>query len=133
MSETITCTGCRQKKLSDEFIGFGVKSNIKQYQTCNNCRTRNTKQKEKTTKKRQLEVDSETNEIIEVTDLYDYTAQFLNLYSIQMENSNGNDKENIIPFCFKCQVDISTLDNSEKEIANTLVECIEEADDFAWK
>ena len=45
---------------------------------------------------------------------------------MQIEN-----KENL-PFCFECQIDISTLNNSEKKVADILIEYIEDADEFAW-
>ncbi|PKY49979.1 hypothetical protein RhiirA4_466191 [Rhizophagus irregularis] len=132
MSETnISCTGCGQNKHSSEFIGFRVNGAIKQYRTCNNCRTRTTQKKEKITRKRQLEDEESEMEMIKATELCDYITQFLNLHTLQMENIE--DKENTVPFFFKCQVDISTLNNSEKEIADIFAEYIEEIDDFIWK
>ena len=46
---------------------------------------------------------------------------------MQIEN-----KENVLLFHFKCQVDISTLNNLEKEVGDILVEYVEDADEFAW-
>lgn len=58
---------------------------MKQYRTCNNCRTRTTQRKEKIIRKRQLEDEESEMEMIEVTELCDYIAQFLNLHTLQME------------------------------------------------
>ena len=64
---------------------------------------------------------------MDLYDLYDYVIQLLNTYTVQMEN-----KENMLPFNFECQIDISTLNNSEKEVADILIEHVEDADEFAW-
>ena len=106
-----------------DFMGSVAKGAIKQYRTCAICRARTTQKKNP--KKRPLE--PENNEVIEVLDLYDYTIQLLNMHTMQIVN-----KENMVPFRFECQVDISTLNNSEKEVADMLVEYIEDADEFAW-
>jgi hypothetical protein len=108
-------------------MGFGAKGAIKQYRTCIDCRTRTTQKKNP--KKRPLELeDNEVIEELDLYDLYDYIIQLLNMHTMQIEN-----KENMLPFCFECQVDISTLsNNSEKEVADILIEYIEDADEFAW-
>ena len=53
--------------------------------------------------------------------------QLLSMYTAQLEN-----EENMPPFHFECKVDISTLNNSAKEVADYLVELIEEVDEFSW-
>ena len=70
----------------------------------------------------------EDNEVIELIDLYDlsdYIVKLLNTYTMQIEN-----KENVLPFYFECQVDISTLNNLEKQIGDILVEHVEDVDEF---
>jgi len=42
-------------------------------------------------------------------------------------------KENMPPFHFEYQVNIFTLNNLEKEVADILVELIKDADEFVWK
>ena len=131
MNVTTICTGCGQTKLICEFKGIGT---TKQYRTCNNCRTKNAKQK-KNIKKRSyedmesLEAENDINslEVVEVVDFFNYITQLLSIHATQTEN-----KENIPPFHFECKVDISTLNSSAKEVADFLIEFIEEADGFSW-
>ena len=74
-----------------------------------------------------MEEDTDSLEVVEVTDFFDYMMQLLGIYTTQMAN-----EENILSFHFECKVDISTLNNSAKEVADYLVELIEEADEFSW-
>jgi len=60
-------------------------------------------------------------EIIEPNDFCDYIAQF---FPTQLEN----DTENIPCFHFQCMIDISSFDKLTKEVANELVEFIEDVD-----
>ena len=73
-----------------------------------------------------MEEDTDSLEVVEVTDFFDYMMQLLGIYTTQIEN-----EENIPSFHFECKVDISTLNNSAKEVADYLVELIEEADEFS--
>lgn len=75
----------------------------------------------------ETEKDTNSLEVVEVADFFDYIAQLLNIYTTQIEN-----KENIPPFHFECKVDISTLNSSVKEVVDFLIELIEEADEFSW-
>jgi len=67
-------------------------------------------------------------EIIEPDSFCDYIAQLLQLLPTQLEN----DTENIPPFHFQCKIDISSFSKPAKDIADELVECIEDVDDFMW-
>ena len=107
MVETFAYSGYKHIKPLHDFIGSEAKGSIKQYRTCTSCRTR-TSQK-KNSKKRPYELEDEIVEEMDLYDLYDYVIQLLNTYTVQMEN-----KENMLPFNFECQIDISTLNNSER-------------------
>ena len=63
-------------------------------------------------------------EIIEPDNFCDYIAELISTFE--------NDTENIPYFHFQCEVNISTFNKLEKEIADELVELIEDVDDFAW-
>jgi hypothetical protein len=132
-----TCTKCRQTKPFNEFLRLGVKGNIKQFRTCNDCHNKMAECQE--AKKRQLEInenedqeneDRENNEleIIEPINFCDHIEQLLNIYSMQ----HNDDLDNASPFQLQCGIDISTFDNSEKEMVEELVESIEDVDEFSW-
>ena len=57
----------------------------------------------------------------------DYIAQF---FLSPLENNTENTEN--IPSFLKCEVDISSFDKSAKEIADELVEFIEDVDEFKW-
>ncbi|CAG8696535.1 22317_t:CDS:10 [Rhizophagus irregularis] len=90
MDITKVCTACGQIKLLHEFIDFEAKNTTKQYHFS------------------ETEKDTNSLEVVEVTDFFDYIAQLLNIYTTQAEN-----EENIPPFHFECKI-------------------IEEADEFSW-
>ncbi|RIB05716.1 hypothetical protein C2G38_2218920 [Gigaspora rosea] len=58
---------------------------------------------------------------IEPSDLCSHFVQILDNHSAQPED----------PFQFQCDINISTFDKSPKEIAEELVELIEDVDEFA--
>jgi hypothetical protein len=125
---TFTCGGCRRIKPIGEFMGLGAKGAEKQFRTCGNCRNRTTQQHQ-STKKRQLEIDGNEEshvETIEANSLSEYVAQSLNGYTTQSSNSQTT------AFTFQYCMDISAFDKSAKEIADQLVEFIEDVDEFAW-
>ncbi|CAB5390330.1 unnamed protein product [Rhizophagus irregularis] len=95
MDITKVCTACGQIKLLHEFIDFEAKNTTKQYHFS------------------ETEKDTNSLEVVEVTDFFDYIAQLLNIYTTQVEN-----EENIPPFHFECKVDISTLNSSAKKVAD---------------
>ena len=132
---TFFCTGCRITKSVNEFMGFGAKGISKQFRTCNNCRNR-TATNHKNTKKRHADIEineemeqenEEPLEIIEPDSFCDYIAQF---FLSPLENNTENTEN--IPSSLKCEVDISSFDKSAKEIADELVEFIEDVDEFKW-
>jgi hypothetical protein len=45
---------------------------------------------------------------------------------------HNDDLDNASPFQLQCGIDISTFDNSEKEMVEELVESIEDVDEFSW-
>src|SRR5436309_15948237 len=106
-------------------MGFGTKGTTKQYRTCNSCHTKNSQQKKN---KKSYEKDENTNplKMIEATGFFIYIKRLLNIYTTQTEND-----ENILPFHIKCKVDISALSDSAKEVADFMVESIENADEFS--
>jgi hypothetical protein len=126
--DTFTCTCCKRAKPIDEFMGLGAKGATKQFRTCDNCRTRMA-QKQQSTKKRQLEIDGNDEghvEMIEANSLSEYVAQSLNAYTAQPSNSQT------AAFTFQYQMDISAFDKPEKEVADQLIEFVEDVDEFAW-
>ncbi|CAB4393767.1 unnamed protein product [Rhizophagus irregularis] len=78
MDITKVCTACGQIKLLHEFIDFEAKNTTKQYHFS------------------ETEKDTNSLEVVEVTDFFDYIAQLLNIYTTQVEN-----EENIPPFHFE--------------------------------
>ena len=105
MNITTVCTGCGQPKLLCEFMGFGANgTSTKQYHTCNSCHARNSQQKKN---KRSYKKDGNTDplEVVEAADIFDYIKQLLSMYTTQTEN-----EENMLPFHFKCKVDIEDAD-----------------------
>ena len=58
---------------------------------------------------------------------FDYIKQLQSIYTAQTEND-----ENILPFHLECKVDMSAMSDSAKEVADFLVESIEDADEFSW-
>lgn len=124
--DTLTCAGCRRVKPMDEFMGLGAKGATKQFRTCGNCRTRTAQQ---SAKRRQPEIEGNEEshvEMIETSSLSEYVAESLNAYTAQPSNSQTT------AFTFKYQMDISAICKSEKEVADQLVEFVEDVDDFAW-
>ncbi|CAB4494426.1 uncharacterized protein OCT59_026657 [Rhizophagus irregularis] len=81
MDITKVCTACGQIKLLHEFIDFEAKNTTKQYHFS------------------ETEKDTNSLEVVEVTDFFDYIAQLLNIYTTQAEN-----EENIPPFHFECKL-----------------------------
>jgi hypothetical protein len=129
--DTSTCAGCRCVKPISEFMGLRAKGAQKKFRTCGNCRNRTT-QKHQSTKKRQLELENngETHvpEIIEPSTLSDHVAQLLNVHTMQLGNTSGE----MTALNFHYQLDVSTFNKSTKEVADLLVEYIEDVDEFAW-
>jgi hypothetical protein len=127
--DTFTCAGCRLTKPIGDFMGVTAKGTAKQFRTCSNCRNRTTEQHQRG-KKRQLEAErgEESNglEIIEPTSLSDHVAELLNAYG---ENIPTGGKAS---FNFQYQMGISAFNKSAKEVADELVEFVEDADEFAW-
>ena len=77
-------------------------------------------------------MEQENEEFLEIIDpdsFCNYIAQLLQLFSTQLEN----DTENIPPFHFQCEIDISSFNKLAKEVADELVEFIENVDEFRWK
>uniref|UniRef100_U9UPD4 Uncharacterized protein n=1 Tax=Rhizophagus irregularis (strain DAOM 181602 / DAOM 197198 / MUCL 43194) TaxID=747089 RepID=U9UPD4_RHIID len=83
MDITKVCTACGQIKLLHEFIDFEAKNTTKQYHFS------------------ETEKDTNSLEVVEVTDFFDYIAQLLNIYTTQAEN-----EENIPPFHFESNVEV---------------------------
>ncbi|CAG8535325.1 17876_t:CDS:2 [Cetraspora pellucida] len=132
---TLHCSGCDHTQSISEFISPGANNTIKQYRTCAHCRSRTTQLK-RNKKKRQLEDDPEEDtidentleEVIDLNNLEDFIIQIIDLYKLQSE---GN-LENMPPFHFECNIDISTLNKSTREVANELIVGIENVDEFKW-
>ncbi|RIA83824.1 hypothetical protein C1645_833190 [Glomus cerebriforme] len=133
MSTTAVCTSCSQLKSLSDFTGFRIKDTIKQYRTCNSCHVKPS-QRKKNTKKRSYEdtnsleivkEDTDSLEVVKITNFFDFIMQLLSIYTTQLKN-----EKNMPSFHFECKVDISTLNNSAKKVADYLVELIEKADEF---
>ncbi|CAG8836807.1 9707_t:CDS:1, partial [Cetraspora pellucida] len=138
LTEMPTCSGCGNIKLISEFERLDVKGKLKQFCTCNDCHTKLVECKN--AKKRQLETEEHDQEIeenqenvdyFEIIDLNDLSRHFLQLQSTYSAQPDNN-LDSATPFHFQCGIDISTFDKSSKEIAEELVELIEDIDEFAW-
>lgn len=123
-STYIGCTGCDQNLPIGEFMGSKANGDPKQFRTCVNCRD-----KSKRSKKRQLDAEDDENdqedaEIVEITDPVDICNHIMQLLNVHSESA--------APIQFQCNIDMSIFDKSEKEIAEELIELIEDVDEFTW-
>lgn len=132
--ETLECTRCSGVKPISEFVRAGAKGTTKPTNTCSDCRNQAAKYYQKT-KKRQLEVeenedqeDLDVLELIDPTNLSDHIVQILNEHSEKF----GNNIENAPLVHFQCEIDLSMFDKSGKEVAEELVELIEDMDEYSW-
>src|SRR6266542_1729802 len=124
---TSFCSSCRSTKLKYKFMGFEVKGSLKQFRTCNNYHNRhiNMKKRQEENEKNQ-EID--LKEIIKIDNFYDYITEIFQLYLMQVENNTENTL--CILLSFQCNINISIFNKLEKEIADKLVESIEDIDGF---
>src|SRR5437016_5009611 len=111
------CYSCKTFKALSEFMGYGAGGISKQLKTCNNCRQRFTQKR-----KRSVEIN---NNILEVIDI-DFLSE---LITDLLENTSSNNQE----LHLHCQVnDISyknlTNEHLSKELANKIIELVEDAD-----
>ncbi|GBB99646.1 hypothetical protein RclHR1_35920001, partial [Rhizophagus clarus] len=121
------CHGCKTFKALSEFMGHGANSISKQLKTCNNCRQRFTQKR-----KRSAVINNQPN-ILEVIDIDFLSEVITNL----LEDTSSNNQE----LHLHCQVndvnDVSYHRNStneylSKELANKIIELIEDADGYKW-
>ncbi|CAG8458674.1 6190_t:CDS:2 [Racocetra fulgida] len=65
-------------------------------------------------------------EVIDLNNFEDFIIQIVNLYKLQSESN----LENILPFYFEYNIDISIFNKFAKEVVTELIECIENVDEF---
>ncbi|CAG8839787.1 8462_t:CDS:1, partial [Cetraspora pellucida] len=118
MESTLTyyCGGCKTFKPISEFESN--RDNISQFQTCSNCR-----QKRAGKRKKCAEINKSHKDQPEIIDI-DYLDHIL---TELLEDA----QENGLEFCF-CYEIIIDNHSSTKEIANDVVELIEDIDKYNW-
>ena len=127
MESSLTNTyrhGCKTFKASSEFMGYRASGISKQFKTCKNCRQRFTQKR-----KRSVETNNNQLNILEVVDIDFLSEVITNL----LEEISSNNQE----LHLHCQVnDISyknlTNEHLSKELANKIIELIEDADGYSW-
>ncbi|CAG8436323.1 3850_t:CDS:2, partial [Scutellospora calospora] len=116
------CTRCKIYKGKLEFANSN--SHI-----CNMCKAQTKRYREN---KKLLKDDNEVpNEILEPNNLADYIYDLLELHtnSIIAENNKEN---NQLGIHYSCTVDISSYNESSKEIADNLINIVSDTDEYSW-
>jgi len=126
MESNTHCTRCKAFKASSEFISYGAKGGSKQLKTCNNCRQRFQKSDKK--RKRYVEKNDSQPSTLDIVDIDFFNEVITNL----LENTFYNQE-----FHLHCQVSNNSYENSTnelstKELANKIIELIEDADGYHW-
>lgn len=144
------CTGCSKDKTQVEFITYNAKKESRLNKTCNLCRESNKSAQQRTRKRKKLSIENQDQEQfsienqdeeqlliedqdqdtvyehIDIDSLVEYICYALNKYR------DSVDKENILALCFGCITDVGLLEMSLKQIADFLIEHIEDADNYKW-
>ncbi|CAG8739550.1 8659_t:CDS:1, partial [Cetraspora pellucida] len=97
--------------------------------TCNMCQAQAKRYREN---KKLLNDENELpNEILEPNNLADYIYDLLELHtnSITAENNKEN---NQLGIHYSCAVDISSYNESSKEIADNLINIVSDTDEYSW-
>src|SRR5688500_8276099 len=123
-SSSTYCHSCKTFKALSEFMGYGAGGIFKQLKTCNNCRQRFTQKR-----KRSVEINNNQPNILEVIDIDFLSEVITNL----LEDTTSNNQE----LHLHCQVNDSSYKNLtnehlSKELANNIIEIIEDADGYNW-
>ena len=99
---------------------------------CSNCRSSNKIRKKQSRDSSQLESEKQLIEFEELTDeLLITMSRYIDLY-----NNNKENKENLnlheSGFEFEIAINIHSLSEDSKMIANIIIEAIQNADDYKW-
>ena len=122
------CSGCKKNQDGRMFIdGEIIRS------TCFNCRSNNKTRKKQS---RNLSQSESENQLVEFEELTDELLITMDRY-IDLCNNNKENEENLnlheSGFEFEIAINIHSLSEDPKTIADIIIEAIQNADDYKWK
>ena len=117
LTDTLYCSGCKTFKLSSAFTDNETRGASKKFKTCDSCHQRFSNKRKKPIRMDDNLLDSE----LEIIDL-DFLSESVtgSLENVQSE------------FHFHREINISSYNNSSKDLINEIVELIEDANEYSW-
>ena len=134
-SSTLFCKSCKTLKASIDFMGFDAKETPKKFRSCRNCRQKFRESNEKRKRKEFAETDDDNQiEIIDMDFLSEIVHENMLLSSSE---SHLHYKINInsyvdLSLTFPNEDFENTDDSLFKDLANEIVELIEDVDKYNW-
>ena len=129
-TQDLYCTTCDKYKDRAEFKDHNKKKESKLPRTCNSCRDSKKSTRQKKRKSEQLLIEDQDQDVVyehvEIDSLVESVVYALNEYHDPLN------KENTLAFCFGCITDVGLLEMSLKQIADLLIDHIEDADNYKW-
>ncbi|CAG8848767.1 3981_t:CDS:2, partial [Gigaspora margarita] len=96
---------------------------------CDKCRAQAKRYRENN---KLLKIDNEIpNEILEPNNLADYIYDIIELHT-KLITAENNKENNQLGIHFLCAVDISSYNESPKEIADNLINIVSDVDEYSW-
>src|ERR1043165_3661962 len=121
------CSGCKKNQDEQMFIeGECIRS------PCSNCRYNNKMRKKQSRDLLQKESEIFEDCLIEFEELADELLFKMDQYTSSYDKENLA-VENVASFEFKRAIDISSLPEDPKNIADIIIETIQNADEYKWK